>query len=79
MSFLVQARLDDHRLSVPAATEKEAFAKAIEWHKSGRFTSISIHESTKGYSIEAFALAKALVEIGKTVDGASEETDEIHS
>ena len=76
MPFSVQAYLDDHNLSVAAATAKEAFAKAIEWRKSGRFTSVSIHEGAKSYSVEEFALAKALVEIGKTVDGAFEGTDE---
>jgi hypothetical protein len=70
MLFSVQACLGDHTLSVAAPTAKEAFAKAIEWHKSGRFTSVSIHEGTKNYSIEAFAREKALVEIRKTVDGA---------
>ena len=75
MLFSVRAYLDDDTMSVAAATAKETFAKAIEWHKSGRFTSVSIHEGTKNYSIEDFAQEKALVEIGKTVDGASEETD----
>ena len=77
MPFSVQACLDDHTLSVAAATAKEAFVTAIEWHKSGRFTSVLIHEGAKSYSIEAFALAKALVEIGNTVVGASRETNEI--
>jgi hypothetical protein len=67
MPFLVQACLDDHALAVATATAREAYAKAIEWHKIGRFTFISITDSTKTYSIDAFALAMALLEIAKTV------------
>jgi hypothetical protein len=72
MPFLVQACLDDHTLAVTAATAKEAFAKAVEWHETGRFTSVSINDSTKTYSIDAFALAMALLEIAKTVNAAAE-------
>jgi hypothetical protein len=32
MPYLVQGRIDDHRLAVTTGTAKEAFAKAIEWH-----------------------------------------------
>ena len=76
MPFLVQACLDDHTLAVTAVTAREAYAKAVEWHKTGRFTSVSINDSTKTYSIDAFALAMALREIAETVDGAAKETDE---
>jgi hypothetical protein len=72
MPFLVQAWLDDHKLAVTAATAKEAYAKAVEWHKIGRFTTVSINDSTKTYSIDAFALAMALLEIAKTVNAAAE-------
>ena len=77
MPFSVQACLDDHTLAVTTATAKEAFAKAVEWHKSGRFTSVSINDSTKSYSIDAFALAMALLDIAKTVNAASEEINEV--
>ena len=77
MPFSVQACLDDHTLAVTAATAKEAFAKAIEWHKSGRFTSVSINDKTKSYSIDAFALAMALLDIAKTVNAVSEEINEV--
>ena len=77
MPFLVQASSDGQTLAVMTATAKEAFAKAIEWHKSGRFTSVSINDSTKSYSIDAFALAMALLDIAKTVNSASEETNEV--
>jgi hypothetical protein len=46
--------------------------KAVEWHETGRFTSVSINDSTKTYSIDAFALAMALLEIAKTVNAAAE-------
>jgi hypothetical protein len=77
MPFSVQACLDDHTLAVTAATAKDAFAMAIEWHKSGRFTSVSINDSTKSYSINAFALAMSLLDIAKTVNSASEGTNEV--
>ena len=72
MPFLVQACLDEHTLAVTAETAREAYARAIEWHRTGRFTSISITDSTKTYSIDAFALAMALLEIAKTVNAAAE-------
>ncbi len=75
MPFSVQACLDDHTLAVTAATAKEAFAKAIAWHKSGRFTSVSINDKTKSYSIDAFALAMALLEIAKTVNAPEQKTE----
>jgi len=65
MTFLVQACLDDHTLAVTTATAKEAFAKAVEWQVTGRFNHVSISDSTKTYSIEAFALAMALLDIAK--------------
>lgn len=43
---------------------------------SDGLTSVSIHDSTNSYSIDAFALAMALREIAETVDGAAKETDE---
>ena len=47
MPFLVQGCLDDHTLAVTTATAKEAFAKAVEWHETGRSTYVSISDSTK--------------------------------
>ena len=75
MPFLVQACLDDHTLAVTTATAKEAFAKAVEWHETGRFTHVSISDSTKIYSIDAFALAMALLEIAKTVNAAEQKAE----
>jgi hypothetical protein len=72
MPFLVQATIDDHTLAVTTATAKEAFAKAVEWHVTGRFTDVSISDSTKTYPIEAFSLAMALLEIAKTVNATAE-------
>jgi hypothetical protein len=70
MPFAVQAHTDDHTITVTTITAKEAFAKAIEWHISGRFTHISLSDNIKTYSLDAFSLAMALLEIGKTLDAA---------
>jgi hypothetical protein len=70
MPFVVQAHSDDHTLTVTTATAKEAFAKAVEWHITGRFTHVSISDDIKTYSLDAFSLAMALLEIGKTLDTA---------
>ena len=72
MLFLVQACLDDHTLAVTLATAKEAFAKAVEWQITGRFTHVTISDNTQTYSIEAFALAMALLDSAKTVKTAAE-------
>ena len=72
MPFLVQACLDDHTLAVTTATAKEAYAKAVQWHVTGRFAHVTISDSTKTYSIEAFAVAMALLEIANTVKAAAE-------
>ena len=68
MPFLVQGCIDDHTLAVTTATAQEAFAKAIEWHVAERFTNVSIYDGTKVYSIDAFSVAMALLEIAKTVN-----------
>jgi hypothetical protein len=39
---------------------------------SGRFTNISISDDIKTYSLDAFSLAMALLEIGKTLEAAAE-------
>jgi len=50
------------------ATAREAFAKAIERHDTGRFRNVTISDDSKSYSIVAFALAMAHLEIAKTGD-----------
>jgi hypothetical protein len=73
MPFLVQATIDDHTVAVTTATAKEAFAHAIEWHVVERFTDVSIYDDgTKVYSIDAFSVAMALLEIAKTVEATAE-------
>ncbi len=67
MSYLVQGRIDDHKLSVAADTAKEAFAKAIDWHVVEKFLDVSIYDGSKNYSIDDFATAMALQEIANTV------------
>ena len=68
MPFLVQAYLDDHALTATAATAKDAFAKAIEWHVVGRLIDISISDGTRSYSITEFSSVMALAEIANTVE-----------
>ena len=75
MPFVVQAHIDGHALSVTTATAKVAFAKAIDWHVVQKFTNVSISDATKTYSIDAFALATALLEIAKTVNAAEPEAE----
>ena len=67
MPFFVQAYLDDHALTATAATAKDAFAKAIEWHVVGRLIDISISDGTRNYSITEFSVM-ALAEIANTVE-----------
>jgi hypothetical protein len=66
---LVQASLDGQTLAVTTSTAKEAVAQAVEWQVVGRCTNT--------YSTDAFALAMALLDIAKTVNGASEGIDEV--
>ena len=70
MAFVVRAHTDNHTITVPTVTAKEAFAKALEWHVSGRFAQIVICDDIKTYSLETFSLAMALLEIAKTLDSA---------
>jgi hypothetical protein len=72
MSYLVQARLDDHTLSVTTTTAKDAFATAIDWRVLGRLADITITDSNNTYSIETFSVAMALLEIARTVNDADE-------
>ena len=72
MPFVVQAHTDDHSISVTTATAKEAFAKALEWHVSGQFTRVCILDDIKTYSLDAFSLAMALLEIAKTLGATAE-------
>ena len=76
MSFLVEGFLDDHSLSATIATAREAFAKAIEWHDTGRFRNVTIDDDLKSYSIVAFALAMAHLEIAKTGNDAGDASPE---
>ena len=72
MPFLVQGSINDHTLAVTTATAKEAFAKAVEWQVAQRFTDISIYDGVTNYSIDAFSLAMALLEIARTVEATAE-------
>lgn len=76
MTFLVEGFLDDHTLSATFAMARDAFAKTIEWHDSGRFSNVTISHESNSYSIVSFALAMASLEIAKTgSDAANATTD----
>ena len=77
MPFLVQASSDGQTLAATTVTAKEAFAKAVEWQVVGRCTQVTISDSSNTYSTDAFALAMALLDIAKTVKGASKGIDEV--
>jgi hypothetical protein len=66
------AQTDDHMLTLTTATAKESFAKAPEWHVSGQFTRVCISDDIKTYSLDAFSLAMALLEIAKTLGATAE-------
>ena len=68
MPFSVKAYYADHPLTVTTKTAKEAFAKAVEWHVVERFTTVSISNGRKRYSIAEFSSVMALIEIANTVD-----------
>jgi hypothetical protein len=71
MSYLVQARLDDHTLSASTGTAREAFAKAIEWQLHERFNDVTISHGANTYSIDEFASVMARREITKTLSDAT--------
>jgi phosphopantetheinyl transferase (holo-ACP synthase) len=69
MSFTVCATVDGHRVSAPAETAKEAFAKALKWQVAQQFADVAISDGNKDYSIAEFSAKMALAEI--TVTGRS--------
>jgi len=72
MPYLVQGCIDDRTLAVIAATAKEAFAKAIEWHVVEGLTDVSIYDGTTSYSVDEFASAMAVQEIAATMKMAND-------
>lgn len=71
MPFLVQGCIDDCPLAVTAATAKAAFATAIEWQIAKKFTSVTISDDNRTYSIDEFAVAMALEEISETMEASA--------
>jgi hypothetical protein len=55
MKYVVMAQVQDHTISVPAKTMKEAMAQAVEWKVVERFTDIVIRSGDDRYSIDEFA------------------------
>jgi hypothetical protein len=68
----VHAYVDDHMFMATAKTDRDAFAKAIEWHVVGRLTGISISDGTRSYSIAEFASVMALAEIANIMASAKQ-------
>jgi hypothetical protein len=68
MPFVVRGFHNNNSLTLTSATAKDAFAKAIEWHLIERFTSVSISDGTKDYTIAEFSLAMALNDVSTTLD-----------
>ena len=55
MPFSVSAYVDDHLVTVITETEKEALAKAIEWHVVSKLAEVSISDGINRYSIHEFS------------------------
>jgi hypothetical protein len=66
MTFVVQAIIDDHTLSVTVETAKEAFAKAVEWQVVYKLTGIIINDGTRSFTIAEFSSAMAPIDIANT-------------
>ena len=76
MSYVVQARIDDHALSASTATAKEAFLKAVEWQVRERFNDVTISHGANSYSIDEFASVMARLEISKTLEDSNETVED---
>jgi hypothetical protein len=66
MPFLVKVTVDDHLVSIPATTAKEAFATAVEWQVAKQLQDVLISDGSKEYSIAEFSEQMALSEIADT-------------
>lgn len=66
MPFIVEALVDDHRLTVTAHTAKSAFATAVDWHVK-KLPCVTISDGARTYSIAEFSEAMALIEIADTI------------
>ncbi len=59
MTFSVSALVDDHTVSATFGSAKEAFAKAVEWHVTGKLADISISDGVRSYTLDEFAAVLA--------------------
>ncbi len=62
----MKVTVDDHLVSIPATTAKEAFAKAVEWQVAKHLQNVLISDGSKNYSIAEFSAEMALSEITDT-------------
>jgi hypothetical protein len=67
MPFIVEAFIDDCKLTATAKTAKKAFAEAIDWHVAKQLSSVTINDGVRCYSIAEFSETMALVEISNTL------------
>ena len=67
MPFVVKGHVDDLMLTANAETAKEAFAKAVEWHVAKGFSSVSISNGHKRFTIAEFSWTMASQEIASTL------------
>jgi hypothetical protein len=67
MPYFVEGWIDDCKLTASVRTAKKAFAEAIDWHVARQFSTVTIRDGSKSYSIEEFASAMALKEIADTI------------
>ena len=66
MPFILEAYIDDCKLTATAQTAKMAFAEAIEWHVAMQLAGVTIGDGIRSYSIAEFAEVMALREIADT-------------
>ena len=66
MPFVVKGHVDDLMLTANAE-RREAFAKAVEWHVAKGFSSVSISNGHKRFTIAEFSWTMASQEIASTL------------
>jgi hypothetical protein len=66
MTFFVEACIDDHCLSVTAASAKQALAEAVDWHIAKRLVGVTINDGERSYTLAEFADAMARLELAAT-------------
>jgi hypothetical protein len=55
LAYSVKATVDGHVIFAPAATAKDAFATAIDWHVVKQLADVSICDASQDFSIGGFS------------------------